>query len=242
MMLEGRVCIVTGGTRGIGRAIVEKFHKEGAKVAFTYKTSEELAIVLAQKLGNNCFYSKVDSSDASSIKEFVSRVVEKFGRIDVLVNNAGITSDNLLIKMKFDEWMHVINTNLTGPFLFCREVLPVMVRNRGGAIINITSVAGVYGNPGQANYSASKAGLIALTKTIAKEYGRRNIRANCIAPGFIQTEMTQNLPFADQLKERIPLGRTGTAEEVANVALFLASDLSSYVTGSVIFVDGGIIM
>lgn len=243
-LLEGKVALVTGATRGIGRAIATKFAEQGADVVFTYRqkngAAEEVENSLAA-LGVKCKGYAADAADYAATEEVVKQVVADFGRIDILVNNAGITKDGLLMRMSEEQWDAVITTNLKSAFNFTRAVVPVMAKQRGGSIINMSSVVGVSGNAGQCNYSASKAGLIGLAKSVAKEMGPRGIRANCIAPGFIQTDMTSAL--SEEMREAwcktIPLRRGGTPEDVANTALFLASDLSAYVTGQVINCCGG---
>ena len=242
-LLAGKTALITGATRGIGRAIALRFAAEGADVAFTYRSQHEAAQSLVSELEAMGVRAKAYTSDAASFEDahkVVEDVKETFGRIDVLVNNAGITKDGLMMRMDEAQWDAVIDTNLKSAFNFIHACTPVMARQRSGSIISMSSVVGVSGNAGQCNYSASKAGLIGLTKSIAKEMGPRGIRANCIAPGFIITEMTNQLPqeVRDAWNQQIPLRRGGTPEDVANVALFLASDLSSYVTAQVITCDG----
>lgn len=243
-MLEGKVALVTGGTRGIGRAIVLKLASQGASVAFTgQRESEALRSTEADvsQMGVKCKAYISNASDFSLTQELVSQVHQEFGRIDILVNNAGITRDGLLMRMSEEQWDEVISVNLKSTFNFIKAVVPVMARQRIGSIINISSIVGLNGNPGQANYSASKAGIIGLTKSVAKEMGARNIRCNAVAPGFIATEMTDSLPqeVKDDYAKRISLRRLGQGEDIANVVLFLASDLAGYITGEVITVDGG---
>lgn len=246
-LLEGKTALITGAARGIGKALALKFASEGADIAFTdlvidengKKTEEEIAA-----LGVKCKGYASNAADFKETEEVVNRVKEDFGKIDILVNNAGITKDGLMMRMSEAQWDAVIAVNLKSAFNFIHAVLPIMLRQRSGSIINMASVVGVHGNAGQSNYAASKAGLIALAKSIAQEVGSRGIRANAIAPGFIETAMTAALPD-DVRKEwvaKIPLRRGGQAEDIANVATFLASDLSSYVTGQVIQVDGGMNM
>ena len=243
-LLDGKVALVTGGSRGIGKAIALKFASEGADVVFTYLSNKAAAEQTEQELGQFGHRVKAYASDASSFEsahELVKQVIEDFSRIDILVNNAGITRDTLLMRMTEQQWDEVLNGNLKSEFNFTHAVVPLMARQRAGSIISLSSVVGIAGNAGQANYAASKAGIIALSTSVAKEMGSRNVRCNCIAPGFIDTDMTSSLPeeLRKEWAKTIPLRRCGTPEEVANVALFLASDLSSYVTGQVIHCCGG---
>ena len=243
-LLTGKTALVTGATRGIGRAIALKFAEEGANVAFTYRSQHEAAKSLATEIEAMGVQAKGYPSDAASFADahaVVEDVKAVFGRIDVLVNNAGITKDGLMMRMDEEQWDAVIDTNLKSAFNFIHACTPVMARQRGGSIINMSSVVGVSGNAGQCNYAASKAGLIGLSKSIAKEMGPRGVRSNCIAPGFIATDMTGALPegIRKEWEKQIPLRRGGTPEDVAGVALFLASDLSAYVTGQVINCCGG---
>ena len=243
-LLEGKTALVTGATRGIGRAIALKFAAEGANIAFTYRSQHEAAQSLVAEVEALGVSVKGYPSDAASFEgahAVVEDVKATFGRIDVLVNNAGITRDGLMMRMDEAAWDAVIDTNLKSAFNFIHACTPVMARQRGGSIINMSSVVGIAGNAGQCNYAASKAGLIGLTKSFAKEMGPRGIRANSIAPGFIATDMTDALPEAMRadLEKQIPLRRGGTPEDVAGVALFLASDMSAYVTGQVISCCGG---
>ncbi|MCM1110361.1 MAG: 3-oxoacyl-[acyl-carrier-protein] reductase [Clostridium sp.] len=246
-LLEGKTALITGAARGIGKAIAIKFAQEGANIAFTDLNIDENAEETRSEIAALGVEVKAYASDASNFaqtQEVVAKVVADFGRIDILVNNAGITKDGLMMRMTEEQWDRVITVNLKSAFNFINAVLPVMLRQRSGSIINMASVVGVHGNAGQANYAASKAGLIALAKSIAQEVGSRSIRANAIAPGFIETAMTAALPdnVREEWKKKIPLRRGGKAEDIANVATFLASDLSSYVTGQVIQVDGGMNM
>ena len=243
-LLDGKVALVTGGSRGIGKAIALKFASEGADVVFTYLSNKAAAEQTEQELGQFGHRVKAYASDASSFEsshELLKQVIEDFSRIDILVNNAGITRDTLLMRMTEQQWDEVLNGNLKSAFNFTHAVVPLMARQRAGSIISLSSVVGIAGNAGQANYAASKAGIIALSTSVAKEMGSRNVRCNCIAPGFIDTDMTSSLPeeLRKEWAKTIPLRRCGTPEEVANVALFLASDLSSYVTGQVIHCCGG---
>ena len=243
-LLTGKTALVTGATRGIGRAIALKFAEEGANVAFTYRSQHEAAQSLTAEIEAMGVQAKGYPSDAASFADahaVVEDVKAVFGRIDVLVNNAGITKDGLMMRMDETQWDAVIDTNLKSAFNFTHACTPVMARQRGGSIINMSSVVGVSGNAGQCNYAASKAGLIGLSKSIAKEMGPRGVRSNCIAPGFIATDMTGALPedIRKEWEKQIPMRRGGTPEDVAGVALFLASDLAAYVTGQVISCCGG---
>ena len=242
-LLEGKVALVTGAGRGIGKAIALRFAQEGANVAFTDLAINEAVEQTVKEIEALGVKAKAYASNAANFDEtheVVKQIVEDFGRIDVLVNNAGITKDGLMMRMSEAQWDAVINVNLKSAFNFIHAVTPIMAKQRGGSIINMSSVVGVSGNAGQCNYSASKAGMIGLAKSIAKEMGPRGIRANCIAPGFIITEMTNQLSqeIKDQWAQQIPMRRGGTPEDVANVALFLASDLASYVSGQVIHCCG----
>ena len=242
-LLEGKVALVTGAGRGIGKAIALRYAEEGAHVAFTDLAINEAVEETVKEIEALGVKAKAYASNAASFDEtheVVKQVVEDFGRIDVLINNAGITKDGLMMRMSEAQWDAVINVNLKSAFNFIHAVTPVMAKQRSGSIINMSSVVGVSGNAGQCNYSASKAGMIGLAKSIAKEMGPRGIRANCIAPGFIITDMTNQLSqeVKDQWAAQIPLRRGGTPEDVANVALFLASDLSSYVSGQTIHCCG----
>jgi len=243
-LLDGKTALVTGATRGIGRAIALKFAAEGADVAFTYRSQDEAAQALQAEMEALGVRAKAYKSDAASFEDahnVVADVKGNFGHIDILVNNAGITKDGLMMRMDEAQWDAVIGTNLKSAFNFIHAVTPIMARQRSGSIINMSSVVGESGNAGQCNYSASKAGVIGLSKSIAKEMGPRGIRSNCIAPGFIATDMTGSLPenLRQEWEKQIPLRRGGQPEDVAKVALFLASDLSSYVTGQVINCCGG---
>ena len=242
-MLSGKVAVVTGAARGIGKAIALKYASEGADVAFTDLVIDDNAAATEKEIAAFGVRAKGYASNAANYDEthaVVAEIMKDFGRIDILVNNAGITRDGLMMRMDEKQWDMVLTVNLKSAFNFIHAVTPIMARQRGGSIINMSSVVGVSGNAGQCNYSASKAGMIGLAKSIAKEMGPRGIRANCIAPGFIITEMTGQL--SDEVREgwmkTIPLRRGGTPEDVANVALFLASDLSSYVSGQVIHCCG----
>ena len=246
-LLEGKVAIVTGAARGIGKAIALKFAAEGANVAFKDLVIDENGLVNQQEMEGLGVKAKGYASNAANFEEthqVVADIVKDFGRVDILVNNAGITKDGLMLRMTEAQWDAVLNVNLKSAFNFIHACAPIMMKQRKGSIINMASVVGVHGNAGQCNYASSKAGMIALAKSIAQELGSRGIRANAIAPGFIITDMTAKLP--DEVKEewckKIPLRRGGTPEDVADIATFLASDMSSYVSGQVIQVDGGMNM
>jgi 3-oxoacyl-[acyl-carrier protein] reductase len=246
MLLEGKVAIVTGASRGIGKAIAQQFIAQGAKVAFTYRSSAEAAAALEQELSAGGGTVKGFQSDAASMTDaerLVGEVVEAFGTVDIVINNAGITDDTLLMRMTEEQWDRVISVNLKSCFNLTKAVMRTMLKARSGSIVNISSVVGVQGNAGQANYAASKAGILGFTKSVALELGSRNIRCNAIAPGFIETEMTARLD-ADTVqgwRDAIPLKRGGTPEDVANLCVFLASDMSAYITGQTLNVDGGMI-
>ena len=244
-MLEGKVALITGAARGIGKAIALKFAEEGADVAFTDLVINEAAEETISEIAAFGHKVKGYASNAANFDEthaVVEEILKDFGRIDILVNNAGITKDGLVMRMSEAQWDAVIAVNLKSAFNFIHAVIPQMSRQKGGSIINMASIAGQMGNPGQINYASSKAGLIAMAKTVAKEMGSRGIRANAIAPGFVVTEMTNALPEAvrEEYIKNIPLKRGATVEEIANTALYLGSDLSSYVTGQVIAVNGGL--
>lgn len=246
-LLEGKVAIVTGAARGIGKAIALKFASEGANIAFTDLNIDENGLATQKEIEAFGVKAKGYASNAANFEDahnVVTEIVKDFGRVDILVNNAGITRDGLMMRMTEQQWDMVINVNLKSAFNFIHALTPVMMKQKSGSIINMASVVGVSGNAGQCNYSASKAGMIGLAKSIAKELGSRGVRANAIAPGFIITDMTAAL--SEEVKaewaKQIPLRRGGTPEDVANVATFLASDLSSYVTGQVIHCCGGMNM
>lgn len=244
---EKKVAIVTGAARGIGLAIAARLGRGGAALALCDVLADEVEATageLAQELGVTARGYVVDVADAEAVNGFVSRVADEFGSLDILVNNAGIARDKPLFRMSDDDFELVMRVNLYGAFYFCRAAGRIMAKQRSGKIVNISSVIGVMGNPGQANYAASKAGIIALTKTVAKELAGRGVNANAVAPGFIETEMTAALPpeIREEYKKLIPAGRYGTPEDVADVVAFLASEASSYLTGHLLFVDGGMMM
>ena len=244
-LLEGKVALITGATRGIGKGIAEVFAKEGAQVAFTYAGSVDKAKAMEEELGKLTTVKSYqsDASDYDAAQQLVADVLAEFGKIDILINNAGITRDNLMLRMSKDDWDTIIKVNLDSVFNLTKAVIKPMMKARSGSIINMTSVVGIKGNAGQANYAASKAGVIGFSKSIALELGSRHIRCNAIAPGFIETEMTAALDekTVQGWREAIPLKRGGQPEDVANACVFLASDLSSYITGQVLNVDGGML-
>ena len=241
--MSEQVALITGGSRGIGKACAKELAKAGFDIAVIYAGNEAAANETVSELkamNVEAEAYKCDVSDAESVNECVAKVMEKFGRIDVLVNNAGITRDNLMLRMNHDDWNAVINTNLTGAFNMTKPIVKIMMKQRSGSIVNMSSIVGVVGNAGHANYSAAKAGLIGFTKSLAKELGSRNIRVNAIAPGFIKTAMTKGLDI-DSFAEHIPLKRLGEAEDIAVTVKFLAVD-GKYITGQVIGVDGGLVV
>lgn len=245
MRLESKVILVTGGCRGIGLGIVQHLAEEGAKVVFTYTSRPDLADEVIKKLkGSDHLTHQLDVKSEDSIHNLFKVIVEKYGQLDGLVNNAGITKDQLLLRMKVEDFDEVIQTNLRGTFLCTRAATKLMLKARHGSVVNITSVIGHSGNPGQANYAASKSGITAFTKSIAQELGSRQIRINCVAPGFIATEMTDVLPDTQKtaLLTRIPLQKFGTTRDVAAAVSFLLSDESSYITGQTLHVNGGMLM
>ena len=244
-ILSGKVALVTGASRGIGKAIAISLGGLGAEVIVNYSASDasaEEVVKLIKEKGGNSYKLKFDVSDEESVNTGINQIIRDSGKIDILINNAGITRDGLLIRMKASQWDEVLNTNLKGVFLCTKNVSKFMMKQRSGNIINITSIVGLIGNPGQANYAASKAGVIGFTKTCAKEFASRGIKVNAIAPGFIETEMTENLKTDDLLK-MIPLGKLGSAEQIASLVNFLvSSDASEYITGQTISIDGGMNM
>ena len=246
-LLDGKVAIITGASRGIGKVIAALFAAQGAKVAFTYASSDDKARALEAELSANGGVAKgfkSDAADFDAAQKLVDQVVEEFGTVDILVNNAGITRDTLLMRMSEEQWDEVIRVNLKSIFNLSKAVIRPMLKAKSGSVINMSSIVGVTGNAGQANYAASKAGIIGFTKSMAAELGSRNIRCNAIAPGFIETEMTGALDekVVQQWRDSIPLKRGGTPEDIANATLFLASDMSSYITGQTIHVCGGMHM
>lgn len=245
--MKGQTAIITGSSRGIGRTTAEEFAKRGVNVVIVGTNREDVEKVAEEikaQYGVETLGVKADVSQSEDVKRLFEEAVKKFSKIEILVNNAGITRDNLLIRMKEEEWDAVLNINLKGAFLCSKEAVKIMAKNRYGRIINISSVVAFIGNPGQVNYSASKAGLVALTKTLAKEYASRGITVNAVAPGFIQTAMTEQLPekVKEEMLRMIPLGRFGTTQDVANAIIFLALPESGYITGQVIHVNGGMYM
>ena len=243
-LLDGKVAIITGATRGIGKGILESFVVQGAKVAFTYASSAEAAQQLEKEFEGKVKGYQSDASDFDAAQKLVDDVMNEFGQIDIVVNNAGITKDNLLMRMSYEDWQRVIQVNLDAAFNLTKAVLRPMLKQRKGSIINMSSIVGITGNAGQANYAASKAGLIGFSKSVAQELGSRNIRCNVIAPGFIETEMTAKLDekVVEEWRQNIPLKRGGTPDDIANACVFLGSDMSAYITGQVLSVDGGMHM
>jgi 3-oxoacyl-[acyl-carrier protein] reductase len=247
LKLQDKIAIVTGGGRGIGSAIALALAAEGAKVAVNYSRSAEAAEQVVAQItaaGGEAFAIQADVSNAAQVEAMIAATKERFGRVDILINNAGVTRDTLLLRMKEEDWDAVLNTNLKGAFLCAKAVAPLLLKQKGGVIVNVGSVVGRVGAPGQANYSASKAGLIGLTKALAKELGSRNVRVNAVAPGFIETEMTEVLKpeYRETILKQIPLGRFGKAEDVARVVVFLCSEDAAYIQGDVLTIDGGLFM
>lgn len=244
--LAGQVAVVTGASRGIGRAVAIALATAGAQVVVNYARSSTAADEVVAEIvaaGGSAVAIQADVSQTDQVDGLINGTLEQFGRVDVLVNNAGITRDTLLLRMKLEDWQAVIDLNLTGVFLCTRAVAKIMLKQRSGRIINIASVAGQMGNPGQANYSAAKAGVIGFTKTVAKELASRGITANAVAPGFIETDMTDDLGNTDEIRKFIPLGRFGQPEDIAGMVRFLAADpAAAYITGQVFNVDGGMVM
>ncbi|WP_026999102.1 3-oxoacyl-[acyl-carrier-protein] reductase [Eisenibacter elegans] len=243
-LLAGKVALITGASKGIGRAIAQRYAEQGASIAFTYLSSVEKGQALEEELkalGVQAKGYRSDASDYAAAEDLANQVVADFGRIDVLINNAGITQDGLLMRMSEEQWDRVININLKSVFNLTKACLKTMMKQRSGSIINMTSVVGIRGNAGQANYAASKSGIIGFTKSVALELGSRNVRSNAIAPGFIETEMTAELENKADWLANIPLKRGGSAQEVADAAVFLGSDMSAYITGQVLQVDGGML-
>lgn len=246
-LLSGKTCVVTGGSKGIGRAIVELFLREGATVTYFSRSEasdHEGLVAAAQAGGGGVTWRSCDVTDEKAVGEAIEAIIAEQGKIDALVNNAGITRDGLVFRMSLEDWDAVLRTNLTSAFLLSRAVARHMIKARSGSIVNMASVVGIMGNGGQTNYSASKAGVIGFTKSLARELSSRGVRVNAIAPGFIETAMTEKIPAEamEKMKAQIPLGRTGKPEDVAKAALFLCSELSAYVTGEVLKVDGGMAM
>ncbi|NJN03095.1 MAG: 3-oxoacyl-[acyl-carrier-protein] reductase [Leptolyngbyaceae cyanobacterium SL_1_1] len=244
--LQNQVAVVTGASRGIGRAIALALADEGAKVVVNYASSSRAAEAVVEQISQqagSAIALQADVSQSEQVDALISATVEKWGRVDILVNNAGITRDTLLLRMKPEDWQAVIDLNLTGVFLCTRAVSKIMLKQRSGRIVNVASVSGLMGNPGQANYSAAKAGVIGFTKTVAKELASRGVTVNAVAPGFIATDMTANLTHSEEILKFIPLGRYGLPEEVAGLVRFLAADpAAAYITGQVMNVDGGMVM
>ena len=246
-LLEGKVALITGATRGIGKGIAEAYVAQGAKVAFTYRSSTEKAKAFEEELkaaGGECISFQADAADFDATTAVINGIIEAYGRLDIIVNNAGITKDTLLLRMDVEKWQSVLDTNLNSVFYTTKAAMRTMLKQRSGSIINISSVVGLQGNAGQANYAASKAGIIGFTKSVAREIGSRGIRANVVAPGFIATEMTAELPEKELATwlEGIPLKRAGSPKDVAELCVFLGSDMSTYITGQVVNVDGGMVM
>ena len=244
-MLKGKTAVITGGSRGIGRAVCLKLAENGCNIALIYSGNEEKAQETQRDistLGVKAIAYRCDISDCSAVEKTFAEIIRDFQSIDILVNNAGITRDKLVLSMKYEDFERVLDTNLKGAFYAIKQVYPLFARQRSGKIINISSVAGLMGNPGQSNYAASKAGLIGLTKSVAKELASRGVCCNAVAPGFIQTDMTEKFSSDEKIIQSIPVKRIGTAEEVAELVLFLSLPCSDYITGEVIRIDGGLAM
>lgn len=244
MDLKGKTVIITGASRGIGRATALAFGEQGANLVLIARNQEKLEEVQKEVENTKALIFPMDVRDGEKIQEVVSQILDEFGRIDVLINNAGVTRDQLLLRMKEEDWQEVLDINCKSVFLWSKAVLRSMIRNRTGSIINISSVVGIAGNSGQTNYAASKAAIIGFSKSLAKEVGSRGIRVNVVAPGFIETDMVHHLSeeYLANAKNQIPLGRLGKSEEIAQICLFLASSMASYITGAVIQADGGLFM
>jgi len=240
--IKNKKVIITGGSRGIGLSILKKFYENEAKILTIGSNLENLKNI--QNDFPNIEIEQLNLKNLDEVKNCFPKLIDKLGGLDLLVNNAGITKDNLTLRMKEEEWTDVININLSSVFISCQQAIKFMIKNKSGNIINITSVVGHTGNPGQANYTASKAGVVAMTKSLAKEYAKKNIRINCISPGFIETDMTNELKeeYKLELMKNIPINRLGKGDDIANAALFLGSDASSYITGETIHVNGGMYM
>ena len=240
--IKNKKVIITGGSRGIGLSILKKFYENQAKILTIGSNLENLKNI--QNDYPNIEIEQLNLKNLNEVKDCFPKLIDKLGGLDLLVNNAGITKDNLTLRMKEEEWTDVININLSSVFISCQQAIKFMIKNKSGNIINITSVVGHTGNPGQANYTASKAGVVAMTKSLAKEYAKKNIRVNCISPGFIETDMTNELKeeYKLELMKNIPINRLGKGDDIANAALFLGSDASSYITGETIHVNGGMYM
>lgn len=241
-LLDGKIALITGGSRGIGAALVRAFAAEGARIAFTYRSSAAAADALIAEVGGDLKAYQSDASDHAAAEELIKTIVADFGGLNILINNAGVTRDTLLMRMKEDQWDAVMDNNLKSVFNLCKHALRPLMKAGGGSVINMSSIVGIQGNAGQANYAASKAGIIGFSKSLAKEMGKRNIRCNVVAPGFIQTDMTDELSEDVQKSymSNIPLNRFGQPEEIAGACIFLASDLGKYVNGQTLAVDGGL--
>lgn len=241
-LLDGKIALITGGSRGIGAALVRAFAAEGARIAFTYRSSAAAADALIAEVGGDLKAYQSDASDHAAAEELIKTIVADFGGLNILINNAGVTRDTLLMRMKEEQWDAVMDNNLKSVFNLCKHALRPLMKAGGGSVINMSSIVGIQGNAGQANYAASKAGIIGFSKSLAKEMGKRNIRCNVVAPGFIQTDMTDELSEDVQKSymSNIPLNRFGQPEEIAGACIFLASDLGKYVNGQTLAVDGGL--